>query len=597
MKSRLFWVTIVSLFLAFFVNIGMASASTNDFVISDFQADYYLDKDSEGRSTLKTVEHITAEFPSYDQNHGLERYLIKNYDGHSTNLSLISVKDENDNDLSYSISEESGNLILRIGDADIYVHGSQTYVIAYSQHDVTKFFSNTNDDEFYWDINGTNWSQQFDSVSARLHIGPGILNNLTGNMSCYFGASGSNDRCSTSLVGDVVTVTVNNLTSYENVTIAIGFKAHTFTQYQKNLLDIIKEYLFIILILVSLLLLGLMIFLRLFKARGALSKNAIIAEYLPPENIDIATSSIIVAKQENWFSATCIDLAVRHNIRIIEQKGKGLFSKTGYILEFLSLDGLNNNETNIIEAMFGFNPNVGSTYDLSQYLSNENTIEKLCTLFSYLQTDTLKGENYDLLDDVKTKMKVLVFFNTLLVIISFVFILIAGKQYIYAFMVSFISTFISLAIKDSTRAFSVKGRELHDYLKGLELYIKIAEEDRIRVLQSPRGAEKTLIDITDSKSLVRLYERVLPYAVLFGNEKEWAKVLGKYYEMQQSNPEWYTGTSIINSVALGSMLSGISSSATTNSRMASSGSSSSFGGSGGGGTSGGGGGGGGGGGW
>jgi len=597
MKSRLFWVTIVSIFLAFFVNIGIVSANANDFTIHDFQADYYLDKDSEGRSTLKTVERITAVFPSYDQNHGLERYLIKDYDGHSTNLSLISVKDENDKNLTYSTSEESGNLILQIGDADVYVHGSQTYVITYSQHDVTKFFSDTNDDEFYWDINGTNWSQPFDSVTARLHVGSGISNDLTENSSCYFGASGSNDRCSVSFVGSVATVTVNDLTPYENVTIAIGFKPHTFTEYQKTLLDIAKEYLFIIIVLVSLLLLGLMIFLRLFKAKGVLSKRSVIAEYLPPENIDVATSAIIINKQENWFSATCIDLAVRHNIRIVEQKGKGLFGKTSYILEFLSSDNLNNNETSIIEAIFGFNPSVGSTYDLSRYLSNEKTIEKLYKLFSYLKTDTLKGENYDLLNDVKAKMKRVVFFNTLLVVISFVFILIIGKQYIYAFMISFISTFICLAIKDSTRAFSAKGRELHDYLKGLELYIKIAEEDRIKVLQSPHGAEKTVIDVNDSKSLVRLYERVLPYAVLFGNEKEWAKVLGKYYEVQQSNPEWYTGSSVINSIALGSMLRGISSSAATNSRMASSGSSSSFGGSGGGGSSGGGGGGGGGGGW
>ena len=62
------------LFIAAFLstlNIGVANADVNNFVIRDFQADYYLDKDSEGRSTLKTVELITAEFPDYDQNHGI----------------------------------------------------------------------------------------------------------------------------------------------------------------------------------------------------------------------------------------------------------------------------------------------------------------------------------------------------------------------------------------------------------------------------------------------------------------------------------------------------------------------------------------------
>ena len=47
-------------------NPGVVKASANDFTIKDFQADYYLDKDSEGLSTLKTVEKITAEFPNID---------------------------------------------------------------------------------------------------------------------------------------------------------------------------------------------------------------------------------------------------------------------------------------------------------------------------------------------------------------------------------------------------------------------------------------------------------------------------------------------------------------------------------------------------
>lgn len=145
----------------------------------------------------------------------------------------------------------------------------------------------------------------------------------------------------------------------------------------------------------------------------------------------------------------------------------------------------------------------------------------------------------------------------------------------------------------TTKPLSVKGRELLDYLKGLELYIKIAEEDRIKVLQSPQGAEKTPVDINDSTKIVRLYERVLPYAVLFNNEKEWSKSLGKFYEQQGTSPDWYVGTSAFNAALFSSSLSSFLSSASSYSSP----SSSSSGGSIGGGSSGGGGGGGGGGGW
>ena len=113
------------------------------------------------------------------------------------------------------------------------------------------------------------------------------------------------------------------------------------------------------------------------------------------------------------------------------------------------------------------------------------------------------------------------------------------------------------------------------------------------MLQSPEGAAKVgVVDGTDEKKLVTLYERVLPYAILFGQEKEWSKQLGRYYEQSGSAPDWYSGTGAFNAALFASNMSNFSSSAASVSGF-----SSSSGGSSGGGFSGGGGGGGGGGGW
>jgi uncharacterized membrane protein YgcG len=139
-----------------------------------------------------------------------------------------------------------------------------------------------------------------------------------------------------------------------------------------------------------------------------------------------------------------------------------------------------------------------------------------------------------------------------------------------------------------------KGVELRDYLTGLKVYIDLAEEDRLRYLQSPEGAEKTPVATNDRAALVKLNEKLLPYAVLFGNEQEWAKQLGKYYEDTGTQPGWYSGYSAFNAVYFASTIGSINASATSSFVDTSS---SSSGGSGGGGFSGGGGGGGGGGGW
>lgn len=140
-----------------------------------------------------------------------------------------------------------------------------------------------------------------------------------------------------------------------------------------------------------------------------------------------------------------------------------------------------------------------------------------------------------------------------------------------------------------------KGLALKQYLEGLKMYIKVAEKDRIRMLQGPDTAQKigAPIDTNDARQMVKLYEKVLPYAMIFGLEKKWNKELGQYYDSLGSPPDWFSGNySTWNAVAFSSMVSSFSSAANYSTQA-----DSSYGGSGGGGFSGGGGGGGGGGGW
>jgi uncharacterized membrane protein YgcG len=144
---------------------------------------------------------------------------------------------------------------------------------------------------------------------------------------------------------------------------------------------------------------------------------------------------------------------------------------------------------------------------------------------------------------------------------------------------------------------TAKGAELRDHLRGLRLYIQLAEADRIRVLQAPATAER--IDVNDRSAVIALYEKLLPYAMIWRVEKQWIAELEQNYEVTQA-PDWYDGTGNLAGVAFLTSVVGTGHFATTPSPSSSSGSysgSSSSGGSSGGGFSGGGGGGGGGGGW
>ena len=60
------------------------------------------------------------------------------------------------------------------------------------------------------------------------------------------------------------------------------------------------------------------------------------------------------------------------------------------------------------------------------------------------------------------------------------------------------------------------------YMDGLKLYISMAEKDRLELLQSVEGADTT------PEGIVKLYEKLLPYATLFGIEDSWIEQLSIY---------------------------------------------------------------------
>ncbi|QQG50671.1 MAG: DUF2207 domain-containing protein [Candidatus Saccharibacteria bacterium] len=570
--------------------------SVDNFLISSFEADYYLGKDSEGRSTLKTVERITAEFPSYDQNHGLERAIPQRYDEHSTSLKIESIVDESGNTLKYSENNSGDMRVVRIGDANTYVHGKQTYVITYLQRDVTKFFSNTNDDEFYWDTNGTQWAQGMDLVTARIHVDKALTDKLNNNVACYRGIEGFTVQCE--LARDALesetlyTVTMTNLEPGENITVAVGFAPHTFAEYQPTLQEklwaALLGFWIIAVIIGSIVAIALIVWLSvryyrtLNRAKG---RGTIIPEYLPPKDASVLVSAKVYGNETSDVTAEIIDLAVRHYVKIYQTKEKTMFAKAEYELEIIKdIADLRSEERELLTTIFGkSNTSVGSRFAMKK-LRDNLTLQKSLTE-RRKSVRTAVRTKYGLYELAEKDARL---FKKIGVITIIVGIVTLSPLVIIAAVLAFV---FSATVWPLTQ----KGAELRDYLKGLNEYITVAEEERIKMLQSPEGAEKTgqTIDGKDAGQLVKLYERVLPYAVLFGVEKDWTKQLGAYYETAGAQPDWYSGNGTFNAVVFASAVSSFSS----QSSSYSSSTSSSSGGSGGGGFSGGGGGGGGGGGW
>ena len=91
---------------------------------------------------------------------------------------------------------------------------------------------------------------------------------------------------------------------------------------------------------------------------------------------------------------------------------------------------------------------------------------------------------------------------------------------------------------------TAKGVEVDAYLKGMKMYIELAEKDRLDFLQSPKGAGLKPSEI-EGRTVVKLYEEVLPWAILLGLHKQWNGVLNTLYE-KDSTPVWFVGAPVFS---------------------------------------------------
>lgn len=563
------------------VTPSVNAQNTNNFYFSSFEADYYISRDSENRSTLKVVETLVAQFPSYNQNHGIERAIPQEYDGHDVNLRVESVKDRAGNVWNYTTYTSNDNLILRIGDADKYVRGEQTYVISYTVQDVTRNFGNH--DELYWDVREQG-DQPINNLTARLHIPPDLAGSLETSKPpvCYTGRAESREQACTIHTDDatetVITFTADRrLVADENLTFIVGFSTGTFAAYVKPPLSPIW-YLIGVVILLWYIIVPIVVTIRAIQywhayGRDPKSKGTIVPQYTPPKDVSVAIASVVLKDRMpvKAIGAQLIDLAIRGYIKLYEK------DKKKYELELVkSLSDLTPEEQSVAHLWFGAGTAVRARAELD---ANSHTMYKRIPSIAKQAGKAALDKGY--MQDVTKQEKQLATWGWVLLVLSLLTLNIP----------SVIAAIIVLLLAHHMPARTHAGVELRDYLHGLKMYMQIAEADRIKQLQTPGTAEK--IDVSDSQQLVRLYERLLPYAMLFGIEKQWAKQFASLYEQP---PDWYSGNwASFNAGVFAGSISSLSTNTTSSFSPPTSSSSSGY--SSGGGFSGGGGGGGGTGGW
>lgn len=585
--------------------------------IKDFNTIIKINNDS----SIDVVEKIDYDFGDLSR-HGIYRDITYKYKARGGNFQLLlsdfTVKDSLGNDYDYKVSNHLGSKRIKIGDADKYVTGEKNYIISYKVKRAINYFSDH--DELYWNATGNEWDVPIDKARAVVVFPDNILKDSV-NFDCFEGVTGSIKKCFSSKLetapnGNISNVVFlsNFLDSKNGLTFVVSLPKGVITEPTifEKLLRIIGDNI--------ILFLPFFVFVFLYnnwrkKGRDPVGRGTIVAQFDAPDGLSPAEVGVIQDEKVNKkdVSSLIITLAVKGYIKIRKIKDKAtIFKKDDYIFE--KLEGVNesflaSHERKMLHALFSSKNIKKSIKDIKIVLKkfNEKDRDSLAyKLFSKLAPYTESKQNKDengnknivKLSSLQNEFvssysniekeiyKSLVdkgYFPTnpdkvrrMYIIIGFVVISLTRLFQLVFGPIGIVSGLISgimiMIFGKFMPVKTVKGVEAREHILGLKKYLEVAEADRLKFHNAPEKNPKH-------------FEKLLPYAIVLGVEKEWAKQFEGLYDQE---PSWYSGAGSFNATALVSSLGSFQTSANTI-ITASSGGSGFSGGSGGGGGGGGGG--------
>jgi uncharacterized membrane protein YgcG len=577
-----------------------ATAGVDDFEFESMTVQYSLSRDADGTARLHVVETLVALFPEYDQNRGIVRDIPTDYGRVDTGVDIRSVTDEAGQAVPYEESRWSDYagdeyVSLALG-TDEFVHGRTTYVIEWTAHDVIGTFDTGQ--EFYWDVNGTGWAQPFGEVSAALVLSPELRAATTGDTACFFGYDSSTERCDIRMTEEGVEIVPLALGGYQNVSMVVGFEPGTFREGT----PVDKTWPFVVLPWV---LLGVLaaagltaVALRRFLWRHAPGRGIIVPEYEGPEELGVMSAAALLGRPAAGFPAQLVKLAVDDIVHLVEDPEEREHRR--FRLDLLDRSAaVHAPDDRALRKLFEKKTKDGASLVLDR--KNRRLGDRVASL-----TAQAKGSLRPayLSRGERSPLRRVIFWPALAVLVGAILLaVLCGIEDVGSTLLSItvpvaiVGSLIVMGFSGKPERRTEKGTAAYEQLLGLRDYLQLAEADRLRVLQSPEGAVRTRIDPSNPAAVVKLYERLLPWAIVWGVEKQWAAELAAHYgetTPPSSSLQFSSGFSSLASLGTTFAASSFATTPPVSSSSGSGGSSSSSGFSSGGGFSGGGGGGGGG---
>jgi uncharacterized membrane protein len=489
--------------------------------INDFSAGIQINNDS----SINITETITYDFGS-NEKHGIYRDVYYKYKlasgSFKLRLSDISVVDENGQPYIFSLSDQGNFKRIKIGDPNKTFLGVKIYKIKYKVNRAINFLADH--DELYWNVTGSDWQLPIKQVKAEVSLPQSILESNI-KTECFAGPAASDKNCLStrylysgenqvnglSFVSDILNIG-------EGMTFVLSLPKGVIKK-PSTLITVIETVKDNWIVTLPIIILIMMYYLWYKRGRDPKGRGTIVAEFDAPDGLTPVEVGTIIDEnvQNKDISAQIIHLAVNGYIKIDYKKKEGLFTSEDYELEKIkgSEDLKNEFEKKLLDSLFEGGKRWVKLSDL------KNTY--------YKDLQTVKKEVYRSVTDKKYFLKnpsqvriIYLSVGVVFGILGWFFGMAFGYLGIFSF---FIAGAIIIVFSFLMPVKTLTGVLAKEKIQGLKLYLSVAEKDRINFHNAPAKEPK-------------IFEKLLPYAMVLGVEKAWAKQFEGIYK---ENPSWYNG--------------------------------------------------------
>jgi len=519
---------IAVLFVIFSPSPSFAFVPSNitDCYVKDLHSNITVQKDS----SLLIEEEITVDCGDLPDKHGITRTVAEQIavkgEKINTPVKLVSIREADGSPVPYLAKSDNfkHTVSWEIGDQKKTFTGEKEYTIIYSVRNAIRS-GGSEGDEFYWNLSGDLWDIAIDDFSADISFPPEADRN-SGKVYLYGSSDpGSGDRIKYNWTGDN---TLNFL--YEGdilpgrgVAASVAFPKNIFKIYEPSFIEKYWEVLWFLLP-TSVFLLCYLLWEK--YGRDPKVNKTVSPEFGAPEGltpIEVGTLESIGDFKGPFISAAIVDLAVKKYMIIEEIDRKWYAGGKDFKLkknrpeeDFLMLSLP---EKTLTEKMFRERREIFLSLLNDRFYKDIPEIKR--AVASDLALRNLMTQTGSTLKIAFVAAACVLFFA------GFFLFMALGSTAVAISVILSVFTFIIFGFFMPKR--TPKGAELHWRIKGLRMCVEDPGKYSQQILEKEG-----------------IFERLLPYAMLFGTEDVWIRKMEEIYGQdyfQRYSPSWYSGSS------------------------------------------------------